>query len=438
MCDNMGQDSMDAVDMHLAGLAPMKAPGFVVVASLAAMVICGPCSCKHESPGACDYRQCGTWEGQGCGTCADFEFCDDHGQCRQACLGRQCGLWHGVSCGDCAGVENCVLGQCYNVCDNRCGLLQGMDCGECSSFDEICSADGYCTSCEPPPCPEEFGPAGEVCINGCAYWLMDEDRGVFMTSRMWDTSAPEDATSIVVKAYDALLYAQDPQSTPPLGIGEVDPVFGTFRILDVAIPGTGFIALVLDDLDDDMEDRFATTGVSNIGSPNQHLEGVAAFGVTRDQEAEWTAAIGGDAALELIGCPEPPGGGPRTLLTCGTWVALFVSFALNGPVEGVRLYEPSEPISAEKTFYPGINADGELVFDDPTEGVVWSDDQGPHEWTGILGAVFYTTASLGNMTGECVQGTPCSDVGCIFMEHIGGTIPGIFSVQYMLLVACSE
>jgi hypothetical protein len=173
--------------------------------------------------------------------------------------------------------------------------------------------------------------------------------------------------------------------------------------------------------------------------PNQHLEHVAVFGIARDQVTAWTETVGGATMLESIGCPEPPGGGPQNLSSCGTWIGIYIDkepVDSIDAVEGVLPYAPGGAIPAEKTFYPGVDASGNLVFDDPTPGTVWSDEAGPHEWTGRLGTVFFPTASLGNMTGECVPETHCADVGCIFMEFLGGSIPGAFFVQFMLPATC--
>ncbi|MFH2006616.1 MAG: hypothetical protein ABI333_08530 [bacterium] len=307
----------------------------------------------------------------------------------------------------------------------------------------VCEGHADATDIEPPPsCEDEpFGQAGEICINGWVHWLMDESEGVFMTNIMLDATAPEDATSAVVKVYDPLLYAQDPVNTVPLGIGEVNPRNGTFRVLNIPIPGTGFLALVHDDLNGEVNDDFVLVGVPYLATPSQHLTEVVAFAVTTDQMLQWTDAVGGDAMLQSINCPEPEGGGERTLSSCGTWIGVFMQKRPDEGithVEGVTPLYPGGLIPEDRTFYPGIDSDGSFVFDDPTPGVVWTDDQGPHEWTGRLGAAFYPTASLGNMSGQCSQGTPCSDQACLYAEVLGGAINSALFVQWMIPVISCE
>jgi hypothetical protein len=107
-------------------------------------------------------------------------------------------------------------------------------------------------------------------------------------------------------------------------------------------------------------------------------------------------------------------------------------------VEGVGPLMPGGAVPPERTFYPGVDETGALVFDDPTPGVVWSDDQGPHEWTGIMGTVFYPSASLQNMNGVCGQGTPCSDAVCIWSEVMAGSVAGAIFVQFVFPITCNQ
>lgn len=292
----------------------------------------------------------------------------------------------------------------------------------------------------PPECPTTFGPSGEICINGWVHWLMDEESGTFLLGRMSDPETTE-ATSMAVKVYDPLLYAQDPATAQPIGVGEVNPKFGTFRVTDVAIPSNGIIALVADDLDDGVQDRWVLTGSAYGAVPNENILGVVAFAVSQEQNQAWTTAVGGESHLASLGCATPPGGAPHTIASCGTWVAIYASSVAADEiigVEGVGPLMPGGPVPADRTFFPGISEAGELVFDDPAPGVVWSDDLGPHEWTGILGSVFYPSASLQNMNGVCGTGTPCSNAVCLWSEVLGGSVAGAIFVQFVFPITCNE
>ena len=69
--------------------------------------------------------------------------------------------------------------------------------------------------------------------------------------------------------------------------------------------------------------------------------------------------------------------------------------------------------------------------------MVWSDADGPHEWTGTLGTVFHPFATLQNMNGACALDTPCSDGACYWSELLGGSVPGAIFVEFMLAVTCN-
>lgn len=365
--------------------------------------------CEDASRGACDGRECGLWEGQDCGTCTGTDYCNPLGRCEDACAGRQCGVWHGVYCGECP------------------------DGWECIPWDGSCVVEDPPGPPDPPPCWEEFGPNGEICINGYAHWLWDDQggEGAFMGHRIMDPNASADSTFIVVEVYDPLAYANDPDNTVPLAATEVNPQEGTFRVTDIAVPSQGLVLMVVSDIDNDASDLFTFTGVPFPAVSYEHLREVVAFGATHEQVDRWSGQIG-QTALAATGCPEPPGGGLRTLSSCGTWIPAYVM------LEGVVPEDSVGPVPPHKTFYPGVDASGQLVFDDPTECVVWSDDQGPHEWTGILGSVFAVFVPLGNMSGHCQSGTQCAEATCLFAQILGGAIQDALFVQFIPQVLCSN
>lgn len=260
---------------------------------------------------------------------------------------------------------------------------------------------------------------------------------------MADPMATDDSTYVVVQVYDFLAYANDPETAQPLGTSEVNPKEGTFRVLDITVPSQGILAVVVDDIHNDASDLFAPTGIPFPAVAYENLTAVIAFGVTHDQVQRWSSQIG-QPALAATGCPEPAGGGERTLLTCGTWISRFVNIegmtiaGVLGAPEGVVPEDPGGEVPAWKTFYPGIDANGQLIFDDPTQCVVWSDDQGPHGWTGRLGSVFGVYVPPGEMGGHCQADTPCAEAGCIWMEILGGSIEGALFVQFMPQVLCAD
>lgn len=282
---------------------------------------------------------------------------------------------------------------------------------------------------KPPECPEVTTP-GRICVNGYVRWLLD-DNGKLLETVLGDPEG-SDATTLEVRVYDPLLYSVN-SNVAPLAVGEVSPRNGTFRVENVQVPATGFIALVVDEDDSAPEDIFAFAGIPYAAGGANLLE-VTAVAISQAQAEAWTEAMGGDAALAAAGCAAPFGGGFRTLSTCGTWIGVFDSGVQGDPqglVEGVVPYFASSAIADSQTFYLGYQG-GEAVFDVAEAGVVWSDGDGPHEHTGRLGTVFVPGATLGNFGGVCAPGTPCEEAGCSFpLDQTGGAAKGALFVQYV-------
>jgi len=299
----------------------------------------------------------------------------------------------------------------------------------------VCKGQG---STEMPTCPDEFGPNGEFCITGQAAYLVD-DQGNYMTTPLADANASPDATWVSIKVYDPIEYVQDPTAAVPLGSGQVDPKTGYFRLINVAVPGNPFVAIALDDLDEQAQNLLGQVGTPYDAKGYHNLEGVTAFAITTDQIQDWTTKIGGDAALAQTGCPAPQGGGDRDLLQCGAWVGIYRKGDQSDPGDLVEGVAPVAGISSTKldpntTWYLGIDADGNVVFDDPTQGVVWSDDQGPHEWTGMLGAVVHPHAEVLQYSGTCSPDSPCN--GCLWRGIQAGSTEGVILTQYMFPLDC--
>lgn len=379
-----------------------------------------------------------------------------------------------MGCCHLLGCDQLVCGPGTREVDGKCVVLAfpddgGVQCGpntvlvgnQCVPAEEVCGPyttavpvldeNGVPTGafvCEgratgdnpPPPCPDDFGPNGEICINGYATWLFDDSTGGFLETIMADSSLSEDATYAVVKVYDPIAYANDPVNTIPRAIGEVNPRFGTFRLTNVDAQGSGYLALVIDDIDEDAQNIFVQAGLAWRAENWSNLEMVQAAVINRDQVDDWTEKLGGDAALAAMGCPEPPGGGARTLATCGTWVGVYRDGNQDNvgiPVEGVIPYGPVGPLNPLRTFFPGLGLGGDLVFDDPEPGIVWSMEGGPFDYTGTLGAVFYPGANVQNMRGQCAPDTECAERQCLWRTFQGGSLSDVMFVQYMFPNTCN-
>ena len=180
---------------------------------------------------------------------------------------------------------------------------------------------------------------------------------------------------------------------------------------------------------------FAFAGIPYAAGTTAHLTNVVAPAITDQQVSDWTVAVGGDTGLAAAGCAAPTGGGERTMATCGTWIGLFSQGVQGTPtaaIEGVTPTFGGAPIAANKIFYLGYSSADGVVFDDPAEGVTWSDAGGPYDWSGLKGLAFYPGAGLGTYGGQCGAGTSCETLGCFFgSDMLGGSAKGAMFVQYV-------
>lgn len=331
---------------------------------------------------------------------------------------------------------------------SQCVPLYDDICGPNTEAEAVLDGDGQPTGefiCvgqsggdQPDPCPD-VGVDGKICVSGWIRWLIDDGGRVLETTYV-EPGATADATRVKVYVYDPLLYATNP-NTPPLAVADVNPMNGTFTVTGIAVPAVPYIALVVDEDDGQPDDILAFTGIPyEVGT--QNLERVTAAVITNDQVEAWSEAVGGTTALEGIGCVAPAGGGDHTLLTCGTWIGAFfdgVQDEPGNPVAGVVPHMGANPLDPSKTFYMGYTAADGVVFDEPAAGAVWSDGDGPHEWTGSKGVALFPTALLGtNYGGQCAPSTSCESQGCLFATDLtGGATPGALFVQYVFpTVAC--
>ncbi len=343
----------------------------------------------------------------------------------------------GVACGP----NTYLVGnQCIpseDICGPNTKVESVTDDAGVTSF--VCKGLG---GSQMPTCPDDFGPAGEFCVTGQVVYFVD-DQGNYMKTALADPNASEDATWLKVEVYDPIEYAHDPTGAVPIATTQVDPKTGYFKVTGVPEPANGSVAMAIDELDPTHEDVIAQTATPYTAKAYQNIEGVSAFVVTTAQVADWTAKVGGDSVLESIGCAAPEGGGERDLLNCGTWLGVYrkgKEFDPGPVVEGV---EPrttnaagSTPIDPETTFYMGIDGNGEVQIDDPTAGVVWTDGDGPHEWTGVLGAVIRPKAGVRQYTGNCGPGM--ERCGCLWKAIQGGSVPGVILIQFMFPNSCND
>lgn len=268
----------------------------------------------------------------------------------------------------------------------------------------------------PPECPDPT-PGGPICLNGYIRYLIDPED----PAKVLDTLAQFDAPTLKVVVYDPLAYAVNP-NTPPLGVGEVIHAEGTFRVENVAVPGTGFLALVVEDDDSTGRDDYVFTGFAYEGAAGSNLEGVNAYTVTADQNAAWSTAIGMETYLPS-NCPSAVD--TTTLYGCGTWVGVY-GYGEPGDftfVEGVSPQKFPGPavIPPDRVWYLGL--DHESFVPGSTQN-----------YTNATGIAFHPGARLGAYSGICAAGTPCESAGFAWDQvagTTGGAAPNAIFVQLM-------
>lgn len=316
----------------------------------------------------------------------------------------------------------CGAGTYYNAHDDACFADPAEICGPGTEVEWVLDDNGLPTTSfvcrgtgnivEPPACPDAQ-PGGTICINGFIKYLMDpDDPTTFM-----EKPAVFDSPTVTVRVYDPLMFAVNP-GVAPLGENTVVvPEDGTFKVENVAVPGTTYVAVVVDDDEATGADDFAFTGYAYAAAAGVNLLKVDAYTVSMAQNQAWTDAIG-QAALTGGGCAAG-----ATLMDCATWIGVFGYRDGDGnltTIEGVvptKLPGPS-PIAGERVFF--LNDD------------YASFTAGPGSTT-PTGVAFYVTASLGAYAGQCAAGSPCESEGYTWPADgtTGGSAPGALFVQLM-------
>jgi hypothetical protein len=311
------------------------------------------------------------------------------------------------------------LGYCYADPDAVCGPNTEVVWVEDASG--VQTREFYCEGqrvTDVPPCPEATV-NGPICVSGWAKYLMDPDDpcGIMETIIAFGP----DATAIEVAIYDPLAYATNP-STPPLGVSEVNSENGTWKVENIVVPATNFLAVVVRSIDPFTE--FIFTGFPYAAAPGSNLEEVNGYGITADQNSTWSASIGDAAIAGANNCVSGD-----TLFDCGTWVGVFGFERDNGsinllegiaPRNGAGTPPPQIPIS--NTFYLNDTCDG---FSQPTSLA--------ESYTGSTGVIFMPGAQLGAFTGTCADLTPdseCETEQYTFdLARLGGAAPQAIFVQ---------
>jgi len=343
--------------------------------------------------------------------------------------------------------DDCPVGQvlyegvCVDVIgqDPECGPGTWNDQGVCRPHEDVCGANTevvwvqdasgvptgefYCEGqriTDVPACPES--PDGAlICVSGWAKYLMDPDNPCnIMESAI--VFGP-DATQIEVAVYDPLAYASasDPSTVTPLGVTEVDPITGTWKVENIVVPATKFIAVVVRSIDPGTE--FIFTGYPYSAADGINLEEINAFGVTDAQNNAWSAAIGDAGIAGANGCSSGD-----TLFDCGTWIGVFGYEQDNG---SITFLEGIVPRNGAGTPPPEIPVTNTFYLDDTCEAFTQPANL-TDSYTGGNGVIFMPGASLSNYTGTCsdeVADSECNANDYEFPLRLGGAAKQAIFVQ---------
>lgn len=204
--------------------------------------------------------------------------------------------------------------------------------------------------------------------------------------------------SVAIQAFDALGFASDPGTTPPLAVGELDiDDCGRFRITDITQPTGPLIALGLDDAAPASRGPAGTTqpvGVAFPAAPNTTTTNVEDFIVTSSTTDAWLAS-----------------GGPS--VGVGVYVAIFRAH-LTGTANqaGVTVLQNGAPIPTDDFYFTA--ADSTRVTIDPAASA-----------TGPSGAALLINAVITD--GYSGSGGLATD--CAWTPHPGAQVPGVVFVQ---------
>lgn len=326
---------------------------------------------------------------------------------------------------------NCGPGTYYLSAQNECRpdpALCGAGTEPIFLLDEegLPTYDFYCKGIgggdlpDPPECPVAE-PGGNICLNGWIRYLLDPEN----PTRVMRSLARFESPSVKVVVYDPLAYNSNP-SVAPLGVGEVIHEDGTFRVENVSVPSTGFLALVVVDDEESGAENFVFTGFAYGGAAGVNLEYIDAYTVTAEQNTSWTEALGGQASITAAGCPN--GASTESLYHCGTWVGVF---AHGEPNSGFTFIEGVQPQKFPGPNLLPLNA-AFYLGEDYDSFVVPASDAESH--TNSTGIVFHPGARLGMYSGKCAEGSPCETAGYTWDQGLGttgGSAPRAIFVQIL-------
>jgi hypothetical protein len=207
--------------------------------------------------------------------------------------------------------------------------------------------------------------------------------------------------AIGVRAYDAVAFAMNP-STAPLTTGPVHvDDCGRYRISEIPVPGTGFIAVAVDDAVQGPGGLTNATGVATPAAMNTATKDLEAFIVPGATTTAW--ATSGGPTIEM-GYYVPIYRGHRT----GTDLVAGVTVTY-----GAMTMPPPATTDLARDFYFAADAAARTTLNAVAD------------LTGINGTALFSGANL----GELYSGQGALPAECRWSIHAGASTPGVVFIQ---------
>ncbi|HEU0032744.1 MAG TPA: hypothetical protein VFQ53_19065 [Kofleriaceae bacterium] len=205
--------------------------------------------------------------------------------------------------------------------------------------------------------------------------------------------------SLAIRAYDAVMFATNPQTATPLATG---PIYiddcGRYKVPDITVPGNPFIGLGIDDAAAANAGPAGTTnatGIATLKRVDTATKDVEAFIAKKSTTDQWTAS-----------------GGPP--ISIGMYVTIFRAMSTGlANQAGVTVTRNGSTIPADDYYFQATQATRTTV-------------DAAANATGANGTAIVTNAKLGELYGAQQGPLPAE---CRWSTAQGASLPFIVFVQ---------
>lgn len=219
---------------------------------------------------------------------------------------------------------------------------------------------------------------------------------VTVCGRLYDVETDAEiraATPLALSFYDALDFAANPAGATSLAVQalQIDDC-GRYVAENIALPGNGFLGLIVDDAVAAPDDHRATAAAIAVSSGQVHAS-QRAYVIRRSTDVQWSVDVGF---------------GANTFVDRGVLMAIF--FYGTAPVAGVTVTSDGLVRAADDYYFS--DADPALRSTVVTGGP-----------TQANGAALLLNSSLVQHSGQGAE-----PLGCVWPSNIGASVPGVLWV----------